>query len=263
MARYPHAAWRPLPENSTEGPNHPRLFIVHTMVGWNHGTEQWFRRENVKSESHFGLADDPSRTDPLRQWIDTDREADTNWDANGISVTVECEDRGDPSRPFSDYQIEQLVRLGVWAHDTHGIPLDIASSWDGSGYGWHQQYPEWNRSSHNCPGTVRRRQLIEDVYPEVFRRARRQEIPVDAVILVDHTEGTPDAITGLQALFLRPELKVGLVVNVDAAKKALAEGKRVYAVGRAARLIDGDRDLAGANRLETAEDVLAQGRRGW
>lgn len=131
----------------------------------------------------------------------------------------------------------------------------------GHQHGW---WPERLTGGHrdvgstSCPG----RYLYARI-DDINRLATAKETPVDAVILVDHTEGTPDAITGLQALFLRPDQKVGLVVNVAAAKKALAEGKRVYAVGRAARLVDGDTDLAGANRLDTAEQVLEQGKKGW
>jgi hypothetical protein len=174
MARWPKAAWRPLPEHGHEGPNRPTLFVVHTMVGWNAGTEQWFRRSDVNAESHFGLADDPGREDPIRQWLDTDEEADTNWDANGISVTVECEDRGDPTRPFSSFQLQTLVDLGDWACTVHPIARQLADDPRGSGLGYHQLHREWNRSSHDCPGPVRRRQLLEEVFPEIIRRGQSQ-----------------------------------------------------------------------------------------
>lgn len=167
MSRYPGAEWRPLPENSTQGPNRPRLFIVHTMVGWNHGSEQWFRRDDVKSESHFGIARYAYREYPVRQWMDTDVRADTNWDANGRSVTVEMEDEGDPTLPFTTFQLNELVNMGVWTCRTHDIPPVLASAPDGEGLGWHSLFPEWNRSQHGCPGPVRVDQLRNNVFPRI------------------------------------------------------------------------------------------------
>lgn len=174
MARYPKAAWRPLPENATQGPNRPRLFIVHTMVGWNNGSEQWFRREDVRSESHFGIAMEAHQELPIRQWMDTDVRADTNWDANGISITVECEDRGDPSTPLTEFQIDSLVDLGEWC--LRKYPAIVPRTANGpfsAGLGYHQMYPEWNRSNHNCPGVTRRWQLIQIVFPRIIERVAK------------------------------------------------------------------------------------------
>lgn len=110
-------------------------------------------------------------------------------------------------------------------------------------------------TSTECPGP----QLTE-----FARTYRPQETPVDVVILLHPSEGTPDALAGLGALFGRPDQRIGLVVNADAARIALREGKRVYAVGGpACALVAGDTDLRGVNRLDTQAKVLAQSRKGW
>ncbi len=93
---------------------------------------------------------------------------------------------------------------------------------------------------------------------------RRKEFPVDAVLLVHPSTGTPDALAALAGIFDRPDQRVGLVCNADAAKAALREGKRVWAIGgAAAAMVDGDRDLVGAARLDTLAKVQAQAAKGW
>lgn len=94
--------------------------------------------------------------------------------------------------------------------------------------------------------------------------ASRQEVaPVNAVILIHPTVGVPDAINGLAGMADAP---TGVVLTADpeVARWALRSGRRVYAIGgHAAKLVDGDRDLKGATRLETAEAVLRQAKLGW
>ncbi len=166
MARYSGAKWDPLPEHGEEGPNNPRLFIVHIIVGSLAGAEAWFRRRDVHTESHFGLGKGHEDS-PFEQWLDTNEEADTNWDANGISITVET--AGMPDEPFTQFQIDKLIDLGVWSAKTHPeIKPQIANAWNGSGFGWHSQYYNWNKSSHTCPGKIRIRQLKEIVFPEII-----------------------------------------------------------------------------------------------
>jgi len=166
VALYDRAYWRPLPENETEPPNHPRLFIVHVIVGGLEAAYGHFLNSS-NSESHFGIGYGLEQR-PVQQWLDTDREADTNWDANGISVTVET--AGYAHEPFTDFQIEELVQLGVWTCWTHDIPPVVAQAWDGTGLGWHAQFPEWNRSRKTCPGQPRIDQLQGYVFPEIARR---------------------------------------------------------------------------------------------
>lgn len=181
MARYPRAAWRPLPEHGAEARNFARLFIVHIIVGSLNGAEAWFRREDVKSESHFGLGEG-HEDDPVRQWLDTDEEADTNWDANGISITVET--AGTPDEPFTDFQIAELIGMGIWAARTHALPAQLADGPRGSGFGWHSMYPEWNRNSHTCPGAIRIQQLKEIVFPAIFRELEKPVVRDYAQVVV-------------------------------------------------------------------------------
>lgn len=103
-------------------------------------------------------------------------------------------------------------------------------------------------------------------YLDLADRNDRQEAPVpspDALILIDPTEGVPDALAALSGLVARPDERVDLTCNLDRARQEHRAGTTVWAIGRAAALIEGDRDLAGANRLRTLAEVAAQAARGW
>lgn len=112
----------------------------------------------------------------------------------------------------------------------------------------------------SCPGPF----VMSDIVIPLREGRYRNEVPVDAMIFVHPSTGTPDAIGGLYALFLRPEQKVALTANVDTLKAADRAGKRTYAVGGpACDLVAGEKELKGTNRLDTADKVLAQARKGF
>jgi hypothetical protein len=171
MARIARAQWRPLPQNATAPRITPRLVIVHTQVGNLLGTEAWFRDYRAQGvESTFGIGgpwDGPDVDGDIYQWMDTARQADCNLFANGISVSIEMADGGSPSRPFSPKQLAALTALIVDLCRVHGIPPTLARRWDGSGLGYHELFkPQWDQT-HDCPGAVRRAQLLRSVFPAV------------------------------------------------------------------------------------------------
>jgi hypothetical protein len=171
MARIARARWRPLPQNATAARIVPRLVIVHTMVGGQLGSESWFKNPAARGvESTFGIGgpwDGPDLDGVIFQWMDTHRQADCNLSANGMSVSIEMSDGGDPRRPLSPKQIAALTALIVDLCRVENIPAILAPTWDGRGLGYHQMFkPQWNRT-HDCPGTVRRVQLLRAVFPAV------------------------------------------------------------------------------------------------
>jgi hypothetical protein len=172
--RIARAEWRPLPQNATAAVIKPRLIIVHTQVGRLRGTESWFKNPAAGGvESTFGIGgpwDGPALDGKIWQWMDTHRQADCNLSANGISVSVEVSDGGDPSRPFSAKQLASLIVLTADLCAVEHIPPTLARAWNGSGLGWHQLFkPQWD-VTHDCPGSVRRNQLLNVVFPAVAAR---------------------------------------------------------------------------------------------
>lgn len=161
MARYPGARWRPLPENATQARITPRLVILHTAVSTADSLYPYFSRDSVHVESTFYVQSDGGS----EQYMDTNRRADCNRDANGFAISVETEDNGasDPADipPWTKAQFAALVELVAWCCRTHGIPAVKAGSWDGQGIGYHRQFsgdPGWNRN-HACPGPARIAQM--------------------------------------------------------------------------------------------------------
>ncbi|MBT2439023.1 hypothetical protein J7E93_02580 [Streptomyces sp. ISL-36] len=81
--------------------------------------------------------------------------------------------------PWTAAQIEELIKLGVWAHETHGIPLRICRTWDDPGFGYHSLFREWSVSGTACPGAARIKQFREIVFPGIVSRANgtQEEAP--------------------------------------------------------------------------------------
>lgn len=89
------------------------------------------------------------------------------------------------------------------------------------------------------------------------------EDAVRAMLLIHPTEGVPDAVVGFWGL-LADAKGVHLVADPDEARKALAVGIPVHAIGGpACDLVAGDHDLRGATRLNTGRKVYEAAARGW
>ena len=178
MARMPGVVWDPLPENRTEPYINPSQIIIHTAVDGSLNIPDYFRRRDVYVEAHFWI----TRNGRITQMMDTHRQADANYRANYSAISIETEDDGDPERiPWTNAQIESLVRVIKWASSTHGIPIQRCRSSTAPGVGWHSMwsYPTdpinlrgrpvpspWTTAlGKTCPGRTRIRQLVEIVLP--------------------------------------------------------------------------------------------------
>lgn len=203
MARDPGSLWWPLPESGRQGTGVKRKFIVHST-----GTRasaaanaRYFAQAGVVVESTFIVGLDPS--DPTRQLLDSTEVADANGTANDEGISVEVVGGG--ADPFTPWQLAELVRLGRWAHDTHGIPLQVIPSpaQDAGGYGWHVMFgapgPWTEVIGKVCPGAVRIRQLQADVFPRIFDREDQDLTPEQDRLLRavhDKLSGVADQVGG-------------------------------------------------------------------
>jgi murein L,D-transpeptidase YcbB/YkuD len=156
MAIYPGASFRPLPENETEPLITPSQVIWHSAVSRQRTLFDFFNRPGVHVESHLYVLDDGT----AEQYIDTGRQADANYHANARALSVETMDAGNPDLvPWTPAQVERLVDFGVWAHRTHGIPVQMCQAWDAPGFGFHSQFQQWSPVVKTCPGLARRPQV--------------------------------------------------------------------------------------------------------
>lgn len=100
-----------------------------------------------------------------------------------------------------------------------------------------------------CPGATLSRWAREF-------RMETDTMDADLVILYHPTVGVPDATAALAVASLRPDLTIAPVCNAAGAASALAAGIRTVAVGRAGDMLAGDEDLAGADRIGTADQLI-------
>jgi hypothetical protein len=180
MAWYPGAKKMELqPESDAQPAIRPTQFILHSIVApWTPQRTYEYWRDSTNLESHFGLGYDGS----LGQFIGTETRADANGPANHRpdgtgAVSLESASNLQASDPWTDAQVEAIVKLGVWLHQTHGIPLRICRTPSDPGFGYHRLFKEWNPDAHSCPGDKRVEQFHRVVFPAIVARATGKSAP--------------------------------------------------------------------------------------
>jgi hypothetical protein len=177
MAWYPGAAKMELqPESDQQPAIEPTQFIIHSIVApWTARRTYEYWRDSTSLESHFGI--DYEGT--VGQYIGTETRADANAGANRRAdgtgaVSAETASNLQGSDPWNAKQIEDLIAIGVWLHQHHGIPLRICRTHDDPGFGYHSMFPQWSTNGTACPGAARIRQFREVVFPGIHARATGQ-----------------------------------------------------------------------------------------
>lgn len=188
MARCPFARQLLLPQNATQPRIHPRKAILHTAVD-NAGKTtlfNWFQDPRARgAESTFFVKMDGI----IEQYMDTEVRADAQWDANVDAVSIETEDDGDPSKPWNQAQLASIIRLLDWICTTHvDVARTLCPTPTGSGIGWHELFPQWNHSAHDCPGEVRENQIRTIILPALALGNRPDVTPP-----AQENDMTPDA----------------------------------------------------------------------
>ncbi|WP_405599523.1 N-acetylmuramoyl-L-alanine amidase [Streptomyces sp. NBC_01410] len=180
MAWYPGATKYELqPESDGQPAIRPTQFIVHSIIApWTARRIYEYWRDSSSLESHFGLG----YVGDLGQYIGTETRADANYQANRRpdgtgAVSVETASNTSGTDPWTDEQVAQLIRVGVWLHQHHGVPLRICRTHDDPGYGYHRLHPEWAVSGTACPGDARVKQFREVVFPGIVARATDTDPP--------------------------------------------------------------------------------------
>ncbi|ASZ73349.1 lysin A [Brevibacterium phage LuckyBarnes] len=120
--------------------------VLHTMVGSLAGTDSMFQQGGtVGTESHFGIGEHGE----IYQWVDTAYTADANYLGSAHVISIETADyggsfgrwdtSGDNVPYWNSAQIAAIVKVLVWIHKTHGIPLRATKSVTERGVGYHAQ----------------------------------------------------------------------------------------------------------------------------
>lgn len=191
MAIYPRATVRLLPENQTQAKIRPTQFIFHSAVpGGESLYNFWLKYSNL--ESHFYV----NYKGTVEQYMDTEVRADANRYANRRpdgtgAISVETQDNRDPDNdPWTVRQLEELIAMGRWCADTHGIPRRICRHADDPGFGWHVMFgapgPWTPAAGKTCPGRIRIKQLKEVVLPAIFTGTTTAPPPEEDMPLTDN-----------------------------------------------------------------------------
>lgn len=202
MAWYPGAERMELqPESDAQPAIVPTQLILHSIAApWTPRRMFEYWRDSTNLESHFGLGFDGS----LGQYIGTQTRADANMYANlrpNGTGAVSCESASNLQHtdPWTPEQVEALIKLGVWMHQQHNLPLRICRTWDDPGYGYHRMFPQWSDGGTACPGDARVRQFHDLVFPGIVARASGQTptpAPAPAPAPIPEDDMTPDQIAG-------------------------------------------------------------------
>ncbi|WP_432068238.1 peptidoglycan-binding protein [Streptomyces sp. C10-9-1] len=163
MARFKGATWRPIPVNYTSGgQTSVRGLVVHIMAGTLAGTDSWFRNSAARASSHFGTG----KGGALYQWVDTANRAWAQANGNREWLSIENEGRGGDA--LTSAQMDRIAEVFAWVHKTYGVPLQITSSPNGRGLGYHAMGGSSWGGHTQCPG----RRIIAQL-PEIVARAKR------------------------------------------------------------------------------------------
>ncbi len=180
MAWYPEARKMELqPESDSQAGIHPTQLIMHSIAApWTKERIYEYWAESTNLESHFGQSYDGS----IAQYIGTETKADANYLANRRpdgtgAVSIETASNLDHTDPWTPAQIEGLIKLGVWMHKQHGIPLRICRTADDPGYGYHRLHASWSTGGTACPGDARVDQFKKIVFPGIVARATGTPAP--------------------------------------------------------------------------------------
>jgi hypothetical protein len=156
------------PESDAQAAITPTQLILHSIAApWTGERIYQYWRDSTNLESHFGLEFGGA----LFQYIGTNTRADANAQANVRAVSVETASNLQHTDPWTNAQITSLIRLGVWMHQHHGLPLQVCKAWDGPGYGYHRLFPQWAISGTACPGDARAEQFYDLVFPGIVAAA--------------------------------------------------------------------------------------------
>lgn len=264
MAWYPQAFKLELqPEGDDQPAIRPTQLIVHSIAApWDEKRLLEFWKTSTL-ESHFGLDYDGS----LGQYIGTETRADANAGANrradgSGAVSVETASNTESTDPWTPAQIEALIRLGVWMHERHRVPLRICRTHDDDGYGHHSMFREWSTSGTDCPGAARIEQFRKVVFPGIVARATQapQENGMDLTdeqyarigrAVWEHRADDP-LRSGTETVTLEQSL-LGIAARVDRIEQTVNKPVRVQLVQEQVR----DIGVAVASNPALAEKVAS------
>ncbi|MER6068431.1 peptidoglycan recognition family protein [Streptomyces sp. NPDC001817] len=171
MPLCPFASVRLLARPEPPSPLKPTQIIVHTANATLPAADVRFRRPGARGWSHFGV----SATGKITQWLDTTTPADSAYRGNlrsdgtgAVGITTE----GHVSQPWTDAQLDALIRLHWWLMRTHpAIAHRACRTPADPGLAHHTLLGSpgpWTPVPKSCPGPRRIQQWADVLLPRVL-----------------------------------------------------------------------------------------------
>lgn len=165
--RSKHATWRPVPYRGLHARTPRRAVILHTNGGgtdngslfgwWSAGARGEHGPDNLHVGAHFQVM----LNGDAEQYVDTDLVVYHAYSASEWAVAIETEDDGTPATPWTNAQLDTIIAICRELN----VPGQLLKDGPSDGIGWHEQYADWNKSGHRCPGSVRERQIHDVILP--------------------------------------------------------------------------------------------------
>ena len=155
----PFATVRNIPPGANDPEIKPRVAILHVDAANAESLFGWFSGPSGGVESHFFV----KKTGKIEQYRSIYFEADANLGANPFGVSIETQ--GFAAGKWTPMQTASIERLLTWLETETDIPLRMATSWKGSGVGYHSQFPQWSPVVKSCPGPDRIKQFHSWLIP--------------------------------------------------------------------------------------------------
>jgi hypothetical protein len=171
VAIYPAAVRKLIAPGSNDPRITPRVVILHVAVSNDDSLYDFFAHHSGGIESHFYVRD----SGVVEQYRDTGWQADANYHANDFAISIETEGMG--AGEWTPAQLASIKALLAWCHSTHGIPLVPCARWDGTGVGYHSQFPQWSPVAKTCPGPERIAQYHNVLIPWMGDDQEEDDMP--------------------------------------------------------------------------------------
>lgn len=226
MARMPGAQW--LGEHSPQVPmTRYDIVCVHTIVGY-----------APAHAAHFSVKADGT----ILQSRDTRYRSGANLYGNPRVIAIENEDHGPAFVAWSgsdvpaltDAQVEANAKILAWAHEEHGIPLQLCpnSRPESRGLAYHRQGIDGNFDSFRFPGRVEGGEVWSKSFGKICPGDRRiAQLPNILALARGEDDMTPEELLDTR-LPLADNKTVGTVLRItynrteriEAALAAIAAG---------------------------------------
>jgi hypothetical protein len=166
MPVYPGATYRPIPIHDasggwarSNGPMHSHRGAVLHVNQSNGNLFNYISTNSGGTSCHFEVY----KTGVVEQYIDTQFSSWCQTDGNDDWVSIETE--GYATEPLTAQQLTAITGLYGWLHAVHGIPLQLADTVAGTGFGWHGMGGGSWGGHTGCPGDLRKpqRQTVLDL----------------------------------------------------------------------------------------------------